>query len=237
VAIPFTLRKHFLMLLQIDNVSKSYADGQTKVRAVHNVSVQVSKGEFVAVQGASGCGKSTLLLIAGALLKPDSGQVQIDGQDPYALNPDARAEFRAGKIGFVFQQFHLVPYLSVLDNVLAPALGVANSKSDVRDRGLSLIERFGLSDRIQHVPSKLSTGERQRVAMARALLNQPQIILADEPTGNLDHQNADALLGYLAEFATGGGGVLMVTHDDRAVARATRVVHLQHGKIVEQKSQ
>jgi len=225
------------MLLQIDNVSKSYADGQTKVRAVHNVSVQVSKGEFVAVQGASGCGKSTLLLIAGALLKPDSGQVQIDGQDPYALNPDARAEFRAGKIGFVFQQFHLVPYLSVLDNVLAPALGVANSKSDVRDRGLSLIERFGLSDRIQHVPSKLSTGERQRVAMARALLNQPQIILADEPTGNLDHQNADALLGYLAEFATGGGGVLMVTHDDRAVARATRVVHLQHGKIVEQKSQ
>lgn len=237
MAIPFTLRKHFLMLLQIDNVSKSYADGQTKVRAVHNVSVQVSKGEFVAVQGASGCGKSTLLLIAGALLKPDSGQVQIDGQDPYALNPDARAEFRAGKIGFVFQQFHLVPYLSVLDNVLAPALGVANSKSDVRDRGLSLIERFGLSDRIQHVPSKLSTGERQRVAMARALLNQPQIILADEPTGNLDHQNADALLGYLAEFATGGGGVLMVTHDDRAVARATRVVHLQHGKIVEQKSQ
>ena len=225
------------MQLQLDNVSKSYADGRTNVRAVHNVSVQVTKGEFVAVQGPSGCGKSTLLLIAGALLKPDSGQVQINGQDPYALNPDARAEFRAGKIGFVFQQFHLVPYLSVLDNVLAPALGVAGSASDVRDRGLCLIERFGLLDRILHVPSKLSTGERQRVAMARALLNEPQIILADEPTGNLDHQNADALLGYLAEFATGGGGVLMVTHDDRAVARATRVVHLQHGQIVEQKSQ
>ena len=147
------------MQLQLDNVSKSYADGRTNVRAVHIVSVQVTKGEFVAVQGPSGCGKSTLLLIAGALLKPDSGQVQINGQDPYALNPDARAEFRAGKIGFVFQQFHLVPYLSVLDNVLAPALGVAGSASDVRDRGLCLIERFGLLDRILHVPSKLSTGE------------------------------------------------------------------------------
>ena len=221
------------MLLQVNNVSKSYAGAQSSICAVNNVSLQISKGEFVAVQGPSGCGKSTLLLIAGALLKPDSGVVLVDGQDPYALNPDTRAGFRARTIGFVFQQFHLVPYLSVLDNVLAPALALSGAAAEIRDRGLQLIERFGLSDRSQHVPAKLSTGERQRAAMARALLNQPKLILADEPTGNLDHQNADALLGYLAEFAIGGGTVLLVTHDDRAVAHAKRVIHLQHGEVAE----
>lgn len=221
------------MLLQIQNVSKSYENGQSTVRAVSDVSLHVSAGEFIAVQGPSGCGKSTLLLIAGALLKPDSGQVLLDGQDPYALNPDARAEFRARTIGFVFQQFHLVPYLSVLDNVLAPAIALNSSAVEARERGLQLIERFGLTDRRHHVPAKLSTGERQRAAMARALLNQPKLILADEPTGNLDHQNADALLGYLAEFAAGGGAVLMVTHDDRAVTHAKRVIRLQQGQIAE----
>ena len=221
------------MLLQINNVSKNYTNGQSTVRAVSDVSLQVSAGEVIAVQGPSGCGKTTLLLIAGALLKPDSGQVLVNGQDPYVLNFDARAESRARTIGFVFQQFHLVPYLSVLDNVLAPALALNSSAGETRERGLQLIERFGLSDRIQHVPAKLSTGERQRAAMARALMNQPKLILADEPTGNLDHQNADALLGFLAEFAADGGGVLLVTHDDRAVAHAQRVIHLQHGKIAE----
>ena len=221
------------MLLQIHNVSKTYADGQSTVRAVSDVSLRVSDGEFITVQGPSGCGKSTLLLIAGALLKPDSGQVLVDGLDPYALNPDARAEFRARTIGFVFQQFHLVPYLSVLDNVLTPALAVNDSAAELRDRGLQLIERFGLSDRIEHVPAKLSTGERQRAAMARALMNQPKLILADEPTGNLDHQNADAVLGYLAEYAAGGGAVLLVTHDDRAVAHSKRVIQLQHGRMAE----
>ena len=174
------------MLLQLDHVSKAYTDAQSTVRAVGDISLQVAKGEFVGVQGPSGCGKSTLLLIAGGLLKPDSGQVQLDGQDPYALTPDVRAEFRARTIGFVFQQFHLVPYLSVLDNILAPALAVTASRSEARDRALQLIERFGLSDRREHVPAKLSTGERQRAAMARALLNEPKLILADEPTGNLD---------------------------------------------------
>ena len=147
--------------------------------------------------------------------------------------PDARADFRAQNIGFVFQQFHLVPYLSVLENVLAPAMAVKGSEAETRDRALQLIERFGLSDRQQHVPAKLSSGERQRTAMARALLNEPKLILADEPTGNLDHDNADTLLGYLSDFATDGGSVLLVTHDDRAVACAKRVVHLQNGRIVE----
>lgn len=220
------------MLLQVDNVSKSYSDGHSTVSAVSGASLQVANGEFVAVQGPSGCGKSTLLLISGALLRPDSGQVQVDGRDPYGLPGDARASLRARTIGFVFQQFHLVPYLSVLDNVMSPALALPASGTETRDRALHLIERFGLADRRQHVPAKLSTGERQRVAMARALLNHPKIILADEPTGNLDHRNAETVLGYLSEFAAGGGAVLLVTHDDRAVTHATRVINLQHGKIL-----
>lgn len=221
------------MLLQVHNVSKTYVTSPSTVRAVSDVSLQVCDGEFIAVQGPSGCGKSTLLLIAGVLLRPDSGQVLFDGQDPYVLNTDARAEFRARTMGFVFQQFHLVPFLSVLDNVLTPALALNSSTVEVRDRGLQLIERFGLADRRQHVPAKLSSGERQRAAMARALMNQPKFILADEPTGNLDHQNADAVLGYLAEFAAGGGAVLLVTHDDRAVAHAKRVIQLHHGRMAE----
>jgi len=222
------------MLLQLDNVSKAYADGPSTVHAVSDVSLQVADGEFVAVQGPSGCGKSTLLLMAGGLLKPDSGQVLVNDLDPYALRPDARAEFRARTVGFVFQQFHLVPYLSVLDNILAPAMALSESRAVTREHGIRMIERFGLSDRIQHVPAKLSTGERQRVAMARALLNKPKLILADEPTGNLDHQNADAVLTYLAEFAADGGGVLLVTHDDRAVSHAQRAIHLQHGRMIGQ---
>ena len=221
------------MLLHVDNVSKSYADGKTEVSAVANVSLQVSTGEFIAVCGPSGCGKSTLLLIAGALLNPDSGQVIIDGQDPYGMKPDARAEFRARTIGFVFQQFHLVPYLSVLDNILAPAMAIAAAGTETHERAVQLVERFGLSHRREHVPAKLSTGERQRVAMARALMNQPKFILADEPTGNLDHQNADVMLGYLSEFAACDGAVLLVTHDDRAVTYANRVISLERGRIVE----
>lgn len=221
------------MLLHVDNVSKSYADGKTKVSAVANVSLQLSHGEFMAVCGPSGCGKSTLLLIAGALLNPDSGQVIVDGQAPYQMKPDARAEFRARTIGFVFQQFHLVPYLSVLDNILAPAMAIAAAGTEVHERAIHLIERFGLADRRQHVPAKLSTGERQRVAMARALMNQPKLLLADEPTGNLDHRNAEVMLGYLSEFAARDGSVLLVTHDDRAVTYANRVINLERGRIIE----
>ena len=221
------------MLLHVDNVSKSYADGKTKVSAVASVSLQLSTGEFIAVCGPSGCGKSTLLLIAGALLSPDSGQVIIDGQDPYGIKPDARAEFRARTIGFVFQQFHLVPYLSVLDNILAPAMAIAATGTETHERAAHLVERFGLSDRREHVPAKLSTGERQRVAMARALMNQPKFILADEPTGNLDQQNAEVMLEYLSEFAARDGAVLLVTHDDRAVTYANRVLRLERGRICE----
>jgi ABC-type lipoprotein export system ATPase subunit len=228
-------------MLSIKDVSKTYRDGSRSVAALVGVSLEVTSGQFVAVQGPSGCGKSTLLLVAGGLLRPDEGQIDIDGQDPYSLSADGRAEFRAANIGFVFQQFHLVPYLNVLDNIMAPGMaaphrhekgGGNGAASATRERATELMERFGLGNRSQHVPGKLSSGERQRVAMARALLNEPKLILADEPTGNLDHDNADTLLGYLSEFAEGGGSVLLVTHDDRAVSLAHSVIHLRDGAVV-----
>ena len=222
-------------MLEIKNLIKTYRTGGETVRAVDDVSLTIEAGEFVAVQGPSGCGKTTLLLVAGALLAPDSGSVRIAGENPYELRPDLRARFRARRVGFVFQQFHLVPYLCTLDNVLAPALaaehGAANADA-LRERAGQLIAEFGLEPRKHHVPGQLSTGERQRTALARALLNGPQVLLADEPTGNLDRENAALVLGHLTAFAQNGGAVLMVTHDPEAAKVAQRVETIRDGKLV-----
>jgi ABC-type lipoprotein export system ATPase subunit len=217
-------------LLELRDVSKCYC-GPQPVQALAGVSLQLQLGEFVAVQGPSGSGKTTLLLVAGGLLAPDSGEVLLEGTNPYQLAADSRARFRAGYVGFVFQQFHLVPYLNVLENVLAPSIALPGS--DARQRALELIERFGLTDRKHHVPAELSTGERQRVALARALLNRPTLVLADEPTGNLDRANAEIVLGHLAEFARSGeGAVLLVTHSDYAASFASRVERLEAGRLL-----
>lgn len=218
------------MLLQLENVDKTYQTGGSRVQALKGLSLTVAPGEFVAVTGPSGCGKSTMLLIAGGLLRPDAGRVLVAGEDPYALSADARAEFRGRSIGFVFQQFHLVPYLSVLDNVLAPTLAV--SAENARPRAHELLERFGLTHRVHHVPGELSSGERQRTALARALLNRPKILLADEPTGSLDAENAGAVLRALGEFADEGGGVLLVTHNSDAARQAHRTIRLKAGELV-----
>ena len=216
-------------LLQIQNLIKTYAGPAGIVRAVDGLTLTVEAGEFVAVQGPSGCGKTTVLLAAGGLLQPTSGQVQLAGQDLYALSPEARAQVRAAHLGFVFQQFHLIPYLSVLDNILAPALALR--LADGPERARALAARFGLTDRLQHVPSELSTGERQRTALGRALLHSPKLLLADEPTGNLDRDNARLVLNGLADFARAGGAVLLVTHDAAAAHSAQRTVRLQEGKV------
>lgn len=217
------------MLVEIQDAKKTYQGASGQVLAVDGVSLSVDSGEFVAVQGPSGCGKSTMLLLAGGLLAPDSGSVQIADENPYALSADARSKFRANNIGFVFQQFHLVPYLSVLDNVLAPSL--ASGSAGPEQRARELIDQFGLSHRLEHTPGELSSGERQRTALARALLNEPKVLLADEPTGNLDAENAAEVLKHLREFAASGGAVLLVTHDAQAAAAADRVIHLRDGKI------
>ena len=222
------------MLISLDHITKTYTGDAGPIVAVDDVSVSVEAGEFVAVVGPSGCGKTTLLLVAGGLLRPENGEVSIDGTDPYSLSGEQRARFRAEQIGFVFQQFHLVPYLNVLDNVMAPAL--VTGETSARQRAETLVERFGLADRLGHRPGQLSTGERQRVALARALLNEPRVILADEPTGNLDGDNSEQVLQALKTFADEGGAVLLVTHDPDAVAFAGRQVVLQGGQLAESAS-
>lgn len=226
------------MLLRFDQVSKTYR-GENPVEALREVSFDIDAGMFVAIRGPSGCGKSTLLLTAGTLLAPDHGEVVINGERPYAMSGDARASFRGQQLGFVFQQFHLVPYLNLLDNVLAPTLSLAATPAAVdpgiaRDRALELLQQFGLGDRVRHTPAKLSSGERQRCALARALLNRPQLLLADEPTGNLDPENADLVLQAMRAFAASGGAVLLVTHDDRAAAAADSTFWMSDGKLRQQ---
>ncbi len=217
-------------MLTIRNITKVYPHPGGQVHALADVSLDVATGQFAIVRGPSGCGKSTLLLAAGALLAPSEGQVAIEGQDPYELSPDARAAFRAATIGFVFQQFHLVPYLSVRDNVLTAALaGAANGAAERAD---ALIERFGLINRTGHVPGQLSVGERQRTALARAMLNGPKLICADEPTGNLDEDNARSVIDALTEFATAGGAVLLVTHDKALDVKGAKTIYLDQGCVV-----
>jgi putative ABC transport system ATP-binding protein len=218
-------------VLTIENVTKSYRGPERSVQALDGVSLRLAAGEFVAVQGPSGCGKTTLLLAAGGLLKPDGGRVIVDEQDLYNLSSEQRARFRAEHIGFVFQQFHLVPYLTVRDNVLTPAL--AATVPDAAKRADELIEQVGLTPRRLHVPAALSTGERQRVALARALLARPKLLLADEPTGNLDLENGRLVLEQLTAFARGGGAVLLVTHEAVAAQVAQRTLFMREGKLLD----
>lgn len=221
------------MLLAIHELSKSYQIDETSVCALNSVSLKLPPGRFVALKGRSGCGKSTLLLSAGGLLRPDAGTVRWGNIDIYALSPEERAALRAREVGFVFQQFHLVPYLSILENVLAATLGLSTAATPATvQRAHELIDRFGLGDRARHRPSQLSVGERQRTALARALLNRPQVILADEPTGNLDAQSAAVVLDELASFAHAGGAVLLVTHEAEAAARADVCLNMEAGRMV-----
>jgi len=194
------------MMIHLDDVSKVYPRAQGEVRALDSIALDVAAGDFVAIKGPSGSGKSTLLLTIGGMVRPTSGRVVVADTDLCALSGRARARFRAEHIGFVFQMFHLVPYLTVLENVLP---------------------------RTEHKPAELSTGERQRVAMARALLNQPRLILADEPTGNLDPDNAAEVMAYFDEFHQGGGTVLMVTHEQVAEGHAHRTILIRDGKLEE----
>ncbi len=218
-------------MLELCRVSKTYVGRRGQVVALKDVSLRLEPGVLAALQGPSGCGKTTLLLTAGGLLAPDAGEVRASGVNLYGLSSGRRARFRAEAVGFVFQQFHLVPYLSVLENVQTPAIAVGTTGNLARAE--ALLERFGLGSRRHHVPGELSTGERQRTALARAMMNRPRLILADEPTGNLDAENATAVLDALEQFAREGGAVLMASHDDRAAARGHRVWCMAAGQLIE----
>lgn len=181
------------------------------------------------IMGPSGCGKTTLLLMAGCLLKPTSGQIILNGLDPNNLDKEKVDRLRSETIGFVFQQFHLIPYLSVRNNVLSPLLAI--KEPAYPDRADELISKFGLENRAGHLPRELSTGEKQRTALARAFLNKPELILADEPTGNLDEENAAIIYSYLKQYVSEGGSVLLVSHDSKACDYATRILNMRNGRI------
>ena len=214
--------------LVIDKISKKYKrKSQAAGQAVLDLSLKAQDGDFIAVLGPSGCGKSTLMLTAGGLLAADSGTVTVSGQNLYQLNNSQRAEFRARNIAYVYQEFHLIPYLNVVDNIMIADLALGEGS---RDKALKLINQFGLEGRGRHLPSELSVGEQQRVALARAIYGGARIILADEPTGNLDSDNAHLVLQALKDFTENGGIVLMVTHDDRAISFANRKLTMKAGE-------
>ena len=216
-------------MIELDRVSKVYPTRRGEVRALSDLSLRVEQGEYVAVCGPSGCGKSTLLALVGGLAVATSGRVAVGSKDLSTLSSSERAQFRATQIGFVFQVFHLLPFLNVLDNVLLAAQRPADSET--KSRAETLITQFGLAQRTHHRPGQLSVGERQRVAMARALLNQPRILLADEPTGNLDPDNTAMVLDQVDLFHRQGGTVMLVTHEPPAAARAQRVIALRDGQL------
>jgi ABC-type lipoprotein export system ATPase subunit len=224
-------------ILKAEELHKSYRMGATEVRVLKGVNLNIKKGEFVAIIGASGSGKSTLLHILGALDKPSSGVVTFEKQDLSRFRAGKLNRFRNKMVGFVFQFYHLLDELSVLENVFLPAMtgksiiGWFACRRQAKNRAKELLAQMGLSERIKHKPYQLSGGERQRVAIGRALMNEPRLLLADEPTGNLDSATGNGILDVLETLNRAGQTIVMVTHDERIAQRAGRTVILVDGKI------
>lgn len=219
------------VILDVQGISKQYRFDDRSVQAVKEASFQVNEGELVALLGPSGSGKTTVLSVVGGLLTPDSGRVSVRGEDPYSLRSDERAAWRAKHIGFLFQQFNLLPYLTALENVCAQSL--AQPRNGVVEEAQALLEQFGLGERLHHPPGRLSSGEQQRVALARAVVGEPDLLLADEPTGNLDEETAKQVCDLLRSRADAGDSVLVVTHDPRAADMADRVVTMKQGQLMQ----
>ena len=225
-------------ILKAENLHKSYRMGRTQVSVLKGLDLAVKKGEFLAIVGASGSGKSTLLHILGALDRPDKGVVSFKGQNLQQLTNNKLNKFRNAMVGFVFQFYHLLDELNVLENVFLPAmdgksvLGWITSREEAKKRAKDLLTQFGLADRVNHKPYQLSGGERQRTAIARALMNQPELLLADEPTGNLDSATGNGILDVFEKLNNNGQTIVMVTHDERIAQRAQRIITLTDGQII-----
>jgi putative ABC transport system ATP-binding protein len=221
-------------MINIHNITKTYNKGATKVEALKEISFSIENGEMVALMGASGSGKSTLLSLIGGLDKCDSGSISVDEENISALNAEKLADFRRDDVGFVFQQFHLIPTLSVVENIMLPLLPSGIKKAECYSVAREALEKVGLGDREKHLPGELSGGEQQRVAIARALVNKPKIILADEPTGDLDSKTGEKILELLQslnqkEKVT----IIIATHDDKIAKKAKRKIVLEDGKVIE----
>jgi putative ABC transport system ATP-binding protein len=220
--------------VHLEGVEKVYRTDRIETVALQNVNLDVAEGEFVAVMGPSGCGKSTLLHVIGLLDAPSKGQVALDGQPVQALSDRQRARIRNREIGFVFQTFHLIPDLPVIDNVEIPLLYRRTRTDERRRLAQAALDRVGLSSRVRHYPAQLSGGQQQRVAVARAIVGRPRLLLADEPTGNLDSQMGDEIMGLLLELnRQERTTVVMVTHDPRLAERTHRTVRLFDGRQVQ----
>jgi len=220
-------------MLELRSVSRDFQNNRKEmVSALKGIDLLVEKGDFLSIVGPSGSGKSTLLFIAGALMEPSGGEVLFLGDNMYGIPSSRRAELRLNNIGFMFQTFNLIPYLSALDNVAVPAMLTEGDRKDAEQRAASLLRRFGLGERLEHRFSELSVGERQRVALCRSVINDPEIILADEPTGNLDPEMTREVMTLFRELNERGQTIIVVTHEEEVASYAGRVLHLKNGELV-----
>ena len=220
-----------MAIIATQSLVKHYGRGKKEVSGLAGVDLIVKKGDYLALVGPSGSGKTTLLLSLGGLIRPTSGKVTIDGASIYDLKPAERIELRRSKIGFLFQTFNLIPYLTAMENTQMPLMIAGKGRDEQRAIAQATLERVGLGDRLHHKPCELSIGQQQRVALARTLANSPSIILADEPTGNLDPATADGVAQTLEQLNRDGITIVMVTHDPGMAARAGRVMKLVDGTI------
>ena len=221
------------MNIEIKNVGKVFRTDSVQTLALNNVSLRVADGEFVAVMGPSGCGKSTLLNILGLLDNPTTGEYFLDGKEVAHLKESQRTEYRKGRIGFVFQSFNLIEGMNIRDNIMLPLNSMGLSKEEKDRRVEEVMRRMGISHRSRHLPSQLSGGQQQRAAIARAIVAKPGLILADEPTGNLDSKNGAEVIELLSELHREGSTIIMVTHSQKDAAAADYIINLFDGQIVE----
>jgi putative ABC transport system ATP-binding protein len=220
-------------MIKLENIEKIFRTEEVETVALNKVSLEVKKGEFVAIMGPSGCGKSTLLNILGLLDNPTSGTYYLDGQEVGQLKESQRTKVRKGEIGFVFQSFNLIDELNVAENVELPLTYLGVAKKERQQRVKEILQRMSISHRAGHFPQQLSGGQQQRVAIARAVVMQPKLILADEPTGNLDSKNGQEVMQLLTQLNAEGTTVVMVTHSQRAAGYATRIINLLDGQVVD----
>ncbi len=220
-------------IIKIENISKVYDTGAVQVHALRDVSLSIEEGDFVAIMGQSGSGKSTLMNVLGCLDRPTSGVYELDGINISKIESRELSSIRNKKIGFVFQSFNLIPRTSSLKNVELPMIYAKMGKKERRERAIELLEKVGLGERLHHMPNEISGGQKQRIAIARALANKPAIILADEPTGNLDTSSSEEIMNLFTELNNEGVTVIVVTHEDNIAEYTKRIIRFRDGQIVE----